>query len=83
MMPDFMLARLTIVLENGNADPGTGHAPTSGAAGLQLSKSPFWTKFRRGTQEWIFLHKTSWPSRAEVQPGRENVADGGIKFLCT
>jgi len=83
MMPDFMLARLTIVLENGHADPGTGHAPTSGAAGFQLSKSPFWTKFRRETQEWIFLHKTSWPSRAEVQPGRENVADGGIKFLCT
>jgi hypothetical protein len=82
-MPDFVLARSAIVLENGHADPGTGHDPTSAPAGFELSKSPFWTKFRRETKEWIFLQNASGPSGAEVQPGRRSGADGRIKFLCT
>ena len=46
-----MLARFPVVLENGHADPGTGHTPTTGPGWFQLSRSPFRSKFRRETQE--------------------------------
>ena len=82
-IPDFVLARLAIVLENGQADPGTGHAPTSGLVGILFSRSRFWTRFRLETQEWIFLQKASGPSGAEFQPERKSGGNGGTKFICT
>ena len=49
-MPELKLARLAAVLENGQADHGTGHTPTMALDGFKLSKSPIWTKFRRETR---------------------------------
>ena len=82
-MPDLMLARFAIVPENGHADHGTGHTPTIEPGRFKLSKSPFWTKFRRETQESILSAKASGFSVAEVQPGCKGTADMDNKVLCT
>ena len=83
MMPDFMLARLAIVLENGHADPGTGHTPTSKPGGNQLSRSPILTKIRLETRMSNLQPLAPRRPFREARPGCENGADGGIKVICT
>ena len=78
-----MLARFPVVLENGHADPGTGHTPTIGHRGIQLSKSPNWTKFRLKTQESMLPETASGYSKNEVAPDGDSAAVKGIEILCT
>jgi hypothetical protein len=82
-MPDFLLARFAVVLENGHADHGTGHTPTIDPGRFQLSRSRFWTKFRRETQESTLPAKASGRSVAEVQPDIHDGSDRDISALCT
>ncbi len=78
-----MLARFPVVLENGHADPGTGHTPTTGPRRIQFSGSPFWTKIRRETQESTLPDTASGCSKNEVEPDGDGAAAEGIEILCT
>ena len=80
--PDKMLAPNTIVLENGQADPGTGQTPAGETGRNQLSRSRNWTKFRTDLQE---SSQPEWPRdrlRSGVQPENKDATAGDFETLC-
>lgn len=82
-LSELMLARFPVVLENGHADPGTGHTPTISPDRNQLSKSQFWTKFRHETQESILSDPVSGCFRTQAEPDGDGAAVEGTDLLCT
>ena len=80
--PDKMLAPSAVVLENGQADPGTGQTPTVKTGRNRLSRSRNWTKLRTEIQESTRPAKTVsrlWP---RVKPGINGATARNIEALC-
>ena len=81
-MPDLVLAHSAVVLENGQADPGTGHTPASNPGQLQVSTSRFWTDYRRENQEPLPPALNPNPVSREPGPANQTVAAKGTVSAC-
>jgi hypothetical protein len=80
--PVIMLAQDPPVLENGQADPGTGHRPTGKPGRFWFSITWFWSKFRPETQDSVRPIAAAiglWP---EIRQYNEKAKDMDTKALC-
>ena len=81
-MPDLVLAHSAVVLENGQADPGTGHTPTGEPGRFRFSITRFWSKFRLETQDSARPTEATAALLPEFRRENKKAADRDTKALC-
>ena len=81
-LPDLVLARFVIVLENGQADPGTGHTPTGAAGRNRFSNASNMSKFRLETQESVYRPPAESASGTKLRRRKKMAAAKDTMTLC-